>query len=78
MIKNKVAKYGVCKTDQEPYWGFCSKSCRADSLHDSLITDKDSNGFTRYDEVDAWYHEKVPKAPDGSLVKLNWVPKGSY
>ena len=77
-IKNKVAKYGVCKTDQEPYWGFCSKSCRADSLHDSLITDKDSNGFTRYDEVDAWYHEKVPKAPDGSLVKLKWIPKGSY
>ena len=81
-IKNKVAKYGVCKTKQEPKWGFCSKSCRVSSIDD--LRKKNGGGYTPYEEVDAYYYEDITKSysdvvqRERGFLKMPWAPEGRY
>ena len=77
-IKDKVAKYGVCKTTQEPKWGFCSKSCKASYNDDFRGREKDENKFTRYEEVDADYYDDFTQSPVRSFVMLPWIAEGRY
>ena len=77
-INDKVAKYGVCKTEHEPKWGFCSKSCKVSNNDGFRVREKDSNAFTRYEEVDAHYYDDIARSPVRSFVRLPWIAEGRY
>ena len=71
-IINNVAKYGICKTKQEPNWGFCSKSCLADSLSDKeSFSQKDDDGFTRYEVRNAYLYEDYGWSHESKYSTLN-------
>ena len=77
-IKDKVAKYGVCKTKHEPKWGFCSKSCKASYNDDFRAIEKDKDAFTRYEEVDAYFYDDFTRSQDRSFLRLPWIAEGRY
>ena len=62
-VKNKVGKYGVCRTKEPPYWGFCSRSCQdAPRVKGSKFYD-----YILYDELKATYYEVAP--PESQFKK---------
>ena len=72
-IKNTVAKYGVCKTEEKPGWGFCSKSCQAAPLRE-----KDREGYTVYEEIEAYFFEDLPEDPQGRTMNHRWMSAGKF